>query len=120
MGALGQQFDGVFNRAAQVHVDLFEFQLAGFDLGEIEHIVDDAEQVGAGALHGFGVFALGAGQAGFEQQLGHAKHAVHRCADLVAHARKERALGVVGRLGLLTRGAQRFFAAVALGHVACH
>ena len=38
-----------------------------------------------------------------EQQAGHADDGVHRRADLVAHVRQERALGLVGRLG---RGAR--------------
>ena len=38
-----------------------------------------------------------------EQQLGHAEHAVHRGADLVAHVGQELALGAVGRLGRVLR-----------------
>ena len=34
-----------------------------------------------------------------EQQAAHADHRVHRRADLVAHGRQERALGLVGGLG---------------------
>ena len=60
------------------------------------------------------------GQPGFQQQLGHAQHAVHRRADLVAHAGEERALRVVGRFGRFARQAQRFLAALALRDVARH
>jgi hypothetical protein len=28
-----------------------EFELAGLDLGEVEHLVDETEQMGAGAVH---------------------------------------------------------------------
>ncbi len=41
-----------------------------------------------------------------EQQSGHAEHAVHRRADLVAHVGEELALGPVRRLGLPPRGLQ--------------
>ena len=43
---------------------------------------------------------------GVEHQLGHADHAVHRRADLVAHVGQELALGPIGRLGRLTRDVQ--------------
>ena len=34
-----------------------------------------------------------------EHEVGHAQHAVHRGADLVAHVRHELALGAAGRFG---------------------
>jgi len=40
-------------------------------------------------------------RAGSRQQTGHADHAVHRRADLVAHVGEELALGAAGRVGLL-------------------
>ena len=36
---------------------------------------------------------------GVEQQSAHADYGIHRRADLVAHRRQERALGLVGGLG---------------------
>ena len=38
-----------------------------------------------------------------EKQSGHANHAVHRCADFVAHAREKVAFSVVGYHGPLLR-----------------
>ena len=82
----------------------FEFELAGFDLGEIEDVIDDIEQRAAGLVDGVGIAALAVIQAGrMAQQLRHAEHAVHRRADLMAHARQELALGAAGAFGALER-----------------
>ena len=51
---------------------------------------------------GLGVLALVGVELGVEQQLGHADHAVHRRADLVAHVGQE--------LGLQPRGLERLVA----------
>ena len=40
----GEQMRNVVHHAAQVHVDLLQIELAGFDLGEVEDVVDDREQ----------------------------------------------------------------------------
>jgi hypothetical protein len=40
----GNQTEGVFETFAEMEVDGFEVELAGFDLREIENIVDDGEQ----------------------------------------------------------------------------
>ena len=53
-----------------------------------------------------------------EQQLGHADHAVHRRADLVAHLGQELALGPARRLRRVARLPQLLLGALALGDVA--
>src|SRR5205823_15108511 len=58
MGALGQQLDDVFDRAAQIHIDLLEFKLSSLDPREVQKVVDDREQVLAGALDRLGIFTL--------------------------------------------------------------
>ena len=52
------------------------------------------------------------------EQVGHAEHAVHRRADLVAHRRQELRLREIGGLGLLARPDQLRFRALAFGDVA--
>ena len=44
MGLDRQQVRDLVHGAAQIHVDPLEIQLAGFDLREVEDIVDDREQ----------------------------------------------------------------------------
>ena len=43
---------------AQIEINFFEFQLAGFYLGKIKNIVDDHQQRLCGCLHHVEVFAL--------------------------------------------------------------
>ena len=40
----GEQARHVFDGVAQVELDVLEIELAGFDLGEVENVVDDGEQ----------------------------------------------------------------------------
>jgi len=45
MGALGKEIHDIFERPAQIHVDTLELEFSSLDLGEIQKIVDDAEQI---------------------------------------------------------------------------
>ena len=82
----------------------FELHVARFDLGKIEHVVDDVEQFQRGLVHIAGVGALGGVEPGIEHQFAHADDAVHRRADLVAgHGQKAR-LGGVGGVGVGLEG----------------
>ena len=69
-----------------------ERELAGLDLGEVEHVVDQAEQVAAVALdaleHGLRLLRRLAVDA-VEDQLGVAEDGVERRAQLVAHVGEE-------------------------------
>ena len=38
----GKHFRHVFDQRVQVEIDFVQFQLAGFDLGEVEDVVDQA------------------------------------------------------------------------------
>ena len=115
MGALGKEIHNVLERRAQIHVDILEFELSSLDLGEVQKVVDDVEQVLARALHGLGVLALSACEPRFQQQLRHAQNAVHRRADLVAHPGEERAFRVVCCFRRFARQAQRFLALLGRG-----
>src|SRR4029077_2318348 len=42
---LGEQLQRLVHRSAQVKVDELQGQLAGFNLGKVENIVDDGKQV---------------------------------------------------------------------------
>ena len=59
--------------------------MTGFDLGEVEHVVEDGHQVSARFQGGMGLARLVFVKRRGEQQFGHAQHAVHRRADFVAH-----------------------------------
>ena len=50
-----EQFDQVFHHYARIEFDRFDLELAGFDLGEIQNVVDDGQQGVGGLAHGLGV-----------------------------------------------------------------
>jgi hypothetical protein len=76
-----------------------ELHAPGLDLREVEDVVDDRQQRLARFVDQRRQLALVGVEPGVEQQPAHADDAVHRRADLVAHRRQERALGLVGGLG---------------------
>ncbi len=83
-----------------------QIEHARFDARQVERVVDHVQQVPAGLLDLRGPAALVLGQGGpavQPEQLRKAEHRVQRCAQFMAHARDELALGAVGGLGLLAR-----------------
>ncbi len=96
MGLNGQKARDVLEGIAQVDVERFQLQLAGFDFREVQNVIDDGQQRGAAVADGLRVIALQGVEPGIEQQLGHAEHAVHGRANLVAHVGQELALRTVG------------------------
>ena len=77
-----------------------------------------AEQRLARAAHRLGVLALLGVELGVEQQPGHADHAVHRRADLVAHVGQELRLQARGLERLVARDGQLLLGSLSLGDVA--
>ncbi len=115
--SVGQLHADVFDAVAHVHLDAVDFELAGFDLREVEDVVDDPEQRRGARADGLRELALRRLQRRVEQQLRHADHAVHRRADLVTHVGEEvRLRPDGGRFRILGRNA-RFLGFVLLGDV---
>jgi hypothetical protein len=85
-----------------------DFQLAGFDLGEIEHVVQQRHQRLAAIEDDVDLFLLRARQVFAFERLRHAEHAVEGRADLVAHVGEELRLGAGGRFGRFLRRAEFF------------
>ncbi len=77
--------------------------LAGLDLGHVEDVVDDRQQVLARGVDVADVFGVALVAKGAEQlghhHLGEAVDGVQRGAQFVAHVGQELALGLVGALG---------------------
>src|SRR5579885_2824418 len=72
-----------------------DVHFAGFDLAEVENVVDQRQQVGSGGVNGFGIFDLLGGQRAFgvfRQHLRQDQQVVERRAQLVAHIGEELAL----------------------------
>ena len=92
---------------------------AGLDLRQVEHVVDQVEQVRAALRDRVERFALRRAQRAIAlQQLRVANHAVERRAQLVAHVGQELALGARRGFGRLLRPAQLVVALAPIRDVA--
>ena len=88
----------------EVEVLLGQLQLAGLDLGEVEHVVEHRQQLLARLADHAQPLALRRRRRSPRcHHLGHGQHAVQRRADLVAHVGQELRLGDVGRVGRVAR-----------------
>ncbi len=96
-----QQVQGLLDAGVELEGMVLQLELARFDLGEVEDVVDDRQQRVGAAAGGLDIIALLVGQLGVQQQRGHADDAVHGRADLVAHVGQELGLGERGFLELL-------------------
>ncbi len=93
-----QRVDGrldLFDQLGKIHVFPEDLHAPGLDLREIEHVVDQPQQVGAGAVDPRHVFAHVRGGL-LHQQLRVAEDGVERRAQFVAHVRQEGGLCFVG------------------------
>lgn len=99
-GALQQLHDAV-EQFAQVEGGDFQFELVGLELGVIEDVVDDAQQLQRTTGGGLQHVALVQAELAAGDQLQHRNDAVKRGADLVAHGGQEFALGQRGGFGSL-------------------
>src|ERR1022692_347176 len=113
LGAQG--LDGLFHDAARVEVHVLQGELPGLDLGQVQDVVDERHQrLSAGVDHA-GVISLFRDEVGIQEQLKHAKDAVHGGADFVAHIGQETAFRHVGGFGALARTNQFVLVALPLG-----
>ena len=114
------------DQAGERERGVLQLEPAGLDLGEVEHVVDDAQQRLRRIAHGrHACVRCASSRPWRSQHLHHAEHAVHRRADLVAHGGEEGRFRLVGgfrlgarRLGGLLGGGERLLAVLQLGDVA--
>ena len=112
-----QQVADLVGGDLKIEIQRLQLEPAGLDLGEVEDVVDDGQQGLAGLVDGGHIVGLLGIQRRLAQQLGHAQHAVHRGADLVAHGGEEFRLGAGGGLGLLLGLEQGLLDQLLLGDV---
>ena len=94
VGRLHRRHGGQFTeQITELDIHRLQLKMAGFDLREIQDVVDDRQQMPAGAINALHVLPLFIAQGGRQQQFGHAEHAIHRGPDFVAHHRQKLALG---------------------------
>ena len=104
LGKPSRGADDLIDKPGQIHRLGIEFELAGFDLREVQYLVDEAKEVGPGGIHTAErfqrLFRAKARRVG-DHHLGQADDGVERRAQLVAHIGEELRLVVASRLKLL-------------------
>ena len=108
VGADSERFHRVAEAFPQVELLAIQHELLGLDLGEVEDIVQHAEQGFARIADRRQKLALLGRELGLEDQFGHADHGVQGRANFMAHVRQETALGPTGRFGRVSGGPQCF------------
>jgi len=108
-GFSGKQIADIAKYTIEVEWRIFEFELAGLDLREVEDIVDDAQQEVGGLLDFRQVVALLLAWLRGQTQLRHADDGVHRRAYLVAHVGEKVAACLGQPFGLELRLNAQFF-----------
>ena len=125
-----EQFEALFGGTGLYHLDhdldvlgegeagLLQLKLGSLDLGQIEDVVDEVQQVVAGAAEDLDILVLLGRQRGLGQEVGDPHDGVHRRADFVTHARQEIGLGAIGAFGHGAGELEFHLDALAFGHVA--
>ncbi|MNS55774.1 hypothetical protein D3C72_886160 [compost metagenome] len=109
LGLRAQGRDHVLDGQSRVEVRMVDGHLAGLDLGEVQHVVDQRQQVPAVAQHRLEVLPverIELERLVGRHQIGVADDGVQGRAQLVAHIGQKLALDAVGRLQLDRLGRQ--------------
>ncbi len=94
-----------------------EFQLAGFDLGQVEDVVDERQERRAARPYRLEVLGVDGVVDQPVQDLAEAQDRVHGRADLVRHVGQELALRAIRDIGRFARSYQLFLRAHPLRNV---
>src|SRR5205814_9468320 len=102
-GALPHQSEAILDQSRHRYLALMQLKPARIQLGKIEQIVDDLQQVSSAAPDVRRIVGVSPGPDGAEHlvldDLREAKNRVERRPNLVTHAGEELALRPVGKLG---------------------
>ena len=111
LGELSGRADDFVDKLGQVNGLGIEFELTGFDLREIQYLVDQAQEVGPGGIHTAQrfqrLFRLETRRVA-DHHLGQANDGVERRAQLVAHAGEKLRLVLACHLDLPIQMSQLF------------
>ena len=86
----------ILNQAGQVESLVIDDKLAGFDLRDIEDVVEQHHHGSSRPRDEVGIARRFRIQLHARKQVGKTEHPVHRCADFVAHIGEELGLGAGG------------------------
>ena len=98
-GLIGDQRADMVEDRSQGEVGVFQHQFARLDLGNVEDVVDDGQQMIGCRVDLAQPVGLGRGRLAAAQQVGEPDDGIHRGADLVAHVGQKTGLGQVGGFG---------------------
>ena len=98
MSALGKEVASVRHQVGKLEIDLFQLQLARFDLGEVENVVEHVEEAPADRRAVSECRRWLSDSSLVRSSSIIPENTVHRCADLVTHVGQELRLGAVGAL----------------------
>ena len=101
-------FNGALEFFDRVEDDVFDLDFVAFDLGEIEDVVDNLEQVFGTLFDDAYELFLFAVEFGVFQQFGKAYDSVQRRTDFVTHVREEERLRFARLFGPLLFGSRLF------------
>ncbi len=99
MCLLANHAGDVFQHFFQTKIGILHIQLAGLDLGEIQNVVNDADEGLGGRLCFRDVVTLLGCQVRLQREMGHAENRIHRRADLVTGVGKEFRFRLCSRFG---------------------
>ena len=101
LGPVADDVGHVGDHLFEFELRCFEFELVGFDLREVEDVVDDTKQRSGGVMRFGDVVGLHVVEIGLLDEVEHPHDRIHRGADLVAHVGQELRFGFVGFVGCL-------------------
>jgi len=100
---IGEHIDRLLNQGDEIDRLVFQLHLVRFELGKIEHVIDEVDEGLAARAHDLHEFFLLARERCLHEQTRRPYDAVHRGANLVTHVREEVGLCILRDLGLLFR-----------------
>src|SRR5207249_7402406 len=86
---IAERFRHFFHKGPQVECTMLELDPSGFDLRDVEHPIDKAQECISRAARGFDEALLSGPQLGLTDELQHADYTVQRRTDFMAHVSQE-------------------------------
>ena len=117
LGEVAHQALDPVQQRVQAEGLLVDDQFTGLDLGQVENVIDDVQQIAASLAHHADHGTLILGERLVFQQLGETENGVHGRAQFVAHVGQEPGLRLARGFGGLAGFDQRGFRLLAFGDV---
>ncbi len=103
VGLVRNHGGSVVQHIGQAKTHMLQLQFAGLHLGDIQDVIDDAQQHGAGLVDLGNIVALLGLQFGLQRNVGQADDGAHGGADFMAHVGQEPGFRLRGLFGFTPR-----------------